>query len=163
MKISTAAIRYLSLLVMMAFAISSCEEDVCYLGEDESELLQGCVTRFANTFDLDAAEFLDCSLDFDGVFDEICDSAEDSPAVCDTFQECEAVYWNGDFCTWDSGINLNDVTNIVEEALGIENFWDTIYDGSVDIVEVLQILIEYNNWPNATEWSEFVECITLLL
>lgn len=59
---------------------------------------------------------------------------------------------------------MSDFAGIMEQELEIDDFAQTIYDGSIDFVEVLDTIqgYEYDGLvgANESEWSEFVECIT---
>jgi hypothetical protein len=135
-------------------------EPQCYF-DDTPESLDGCAISFATSFDLDVENFLDCSIDFNGELDEKCYSNENSLESCDTFFQCESVLYSAEYCSYDTGIDLHHVAAILEQELGVRDFLETIYNGSVDLGEVLDVLMEYEGLTGANElqWSEYAECM----
>ena len=140
----------------------------CYL-DNMPDGFDGCVINFANSAGLEVENVLSCTVNY--LFDELdekCYSNGNSLDACEAFERCTSVLKGAGYCASDISIDLNDVVAILEQELDVTDFEETIYDGSVDLKEVLFALDEYDGWNytnktelNELEWSEFVSCITL--
>jgi hypothetical protein len=143
-------------------------EPQCYF-DDVPESHGGCAISFARSVGLDVEQVLDCNIDLYAERGDKCYSNENENSLnaCEAFERCESVLRGAENCVYNTNIDLSEVVIIVEEALGINDFGLGVYNGTVDLEQVLYALYEYDRYESdggtsasESEWSEFVECIS---